>query len=91
MILMENRVLAVLVLDPAKPRGLPRGAEGEVRQGFEFYHSDGKAFITLEMRDDPVLTAVVPEQLRVWKGAVAVPVLRVFRDGLWTEIPEDAP
>ena len=89
MILMEERVLlAVLALDPKKPRGLPRGAEGEVRAGYEFFKQEGQSlyFITLEMREDPVLTAVTDEQLRIWKGAIAVPVLRIFCDGMWREL-----
>lgn len=84
---MQSPIEAVVRLDPLKPRGLPCGAEGEVRSGFEFFRRDGKAlhFITLEIRPDPVLTAVTEEQFRLWKGAVAVPVQRVFRRGLWTE------
>jgi hypothetical protein len=88
---IPSSVKAVVRLDPSKPRGLPRGVEGEVRSGFEFFRRDGESlhFITLELRQDPVLTAVAEEQLRLWKNVVAVPVYRKFRNGSWVEIAEE--
>ena len=81
-------IKASVRLDPQKPRGLPRGVEGEVRSGWEFYLREGKKlhFITIEIGPDPVLTAVTEEQLRVWKDVEAVPMRRIFRDRMWREM-----
>lgn len=81
----QAHVTAVVRLDPQKPRGLPRGVEGEIRSGWEFYLREGKNlhFITIEIGPDPVLTAVTEEQVQVWKDAVAVPARFLFRNRMW--------
>lgn len=82
---------AQVQLDPSKPRGLPRGSDGEIRSGFEFYMKSGKNlhFITIEIRSDPVLTAVTEEQLHVWKDVVALPARFLFKNGLWNILSQD--
>ena len=84
----QMQIDAIVRLDPSKPRGLARGMEGEIRSGFEFYRKEGKTlhFITIAFGQEPVITAVTEDQFRLWKGVVAIPMSRIYKDGLWREI-----
>lgn len=88
---MSVPIPAIIRLDPSKRKGLPRGWEGEIRSGYEFYRMEGKSlhFITIEFGPDPILIAVTEEQVRVWKDAIAIPMQRKYLNGLWTEMPPE--
>lgn len=82
---------AIVTREPKPRKGLPPGSPGEVRSGFEFYlNFNGKKadFITLEISEQPILHAVTDQQEHLWQGAFAVPVKRIWINGIWAELPK---